>query len=174
VMLIALGYGTLALGVNSKRSMSQVMNIYVEAVKDVAIILLIVAGAGALKQIFTDSGVSAQIADMLKSQTIHPLVLGWLIAAVIRVCIGSATVAGLTTAGIIAPVVASSTVDPNLMVLAIGAGSLMFSHVNDSGFWMFKEYFNLSIRQTIRSWSVMESIVALVGLGGVLLLDIFI
>jgi Gnt-I system high-affinity gluconate transporter len=174
VMLIALGYGTFALGVNKKRSVSQVMNIYVEAVKDVAIILLIVAGAGALKQIFTDSGVSAQIADMLKSQTIHPLVLGWLIAAVIRVCIGSATVAGLTTAGIIAPVVASSTVDPNLMVLAIGAGSLMFSHVNDSGFWMFKEYFNLSIRQTIRSWSVMESIVALVGLGGVLILDIFI
>jgi Gnt-I system high-affinity gluconate transporter len=174
VMLIALCYATFALGVNSKRSMCEVMKIYVEAVKDVAIILLIVAGAGALKQVFTDSGVSAQIAGMLKSWTIHPLVLGWLIAAVIRVCIGSATVAGLTTAGIIAPVITASSVDPNLMVLAIGAGSLMFSHVNDSGFWMFKEYFNLSIKQTIRSWSVMETIVGVVGLAGVLILDIFI
>jgi Gnt-I system high-affinity gluconate transporter len=99
------------------------------------------------------------------------LVLGWLIAAVIRVAMGSATVAGLTTAGIIAPVLASTGVDPNLMVLSIGAGSLMFSHVNDSGFWMFKEYFNLTIKETIRSWSIMETIVAVVGLAGVLILD---
>ena len=101
----------------------------------------------------------------------HPLILGWLIAAVIRVAMGSATVAGLTTAGIIAPVLASTGVDPNLMVLSIGAGSLMFSHVNDSGFWMFKEYFNLTIKETIRSWSIMETIVAVVGLAGVLILD---
>jgi Gnt-I system high-affinity gluconate transporter len=174
VMLMALCYATFTLGVNKKRTMSEVMVIYIDAVKDVAIILLIVAGAGALKQVFTDSGVSAQIADMLKTWTIPPLVLGWLIAAVIRICIGSATVAGLTTAGIIAPVITASSVNPNLMVLAIGAGSLMFSHVNDSGFWMFKEYFNLSIRQTIRSWSLMETIVGVVGLAGVLILDIFI
>ncbi len=172
VMLIALMYATFTLG--AKRPISEVMTVYVDAVKDVAIILLIVAGAGALKQVFTDSGVSAQIADLLKSWTIPPLVLGWFIAAVIRICIGSATVAGLTTAGIIAPVVAASSVNPNLMVLAIGAGSLMFSHVNDSGFWMFKEYFNLSIKQTIRSWSVMETIVGVVGLIGVLILDLFV
>jgi Gnt-I system high-affinity gluconate transporter len=151
--------------------MSQVMNIYVDAVKDVSIILLIVAGAGALKQVFADSGVSQVIADGLKGWQMDPLILGWLIAAVIRVAIGSATVAGLTTAGIIAPVIADSGVDPNLMVLSIGAGSLMFSHVNDSGFWMFKEYFNLTIRQTIRSWSIMETIVAVVGLAGVMILD---
>jgi Gnt-I system high-affinity gluconate transporter len=151
--------------------MTQVMNIYVEAVKDVSIILMIVAGAGALKQVFTDSGVSNQIAALLKGWTIHPLVLGWMISALIRVAMGSATVAGLTTAGIIAPVIAGSNVDPNLMVLSIGAGSLMFSHVNDSGFWMFKEYFNLSIKQTIRSWSLMETIVSIVGLAGVLLLN---
>ncbi len=174
VMLIALVFATFALGIGQKRSMSEVMVIYVDAVKDVAIILLIVAGAGALKQIFSDSGVSAQIATMLKNWTIHPLILGWLIAAVIRVCIGSATVAGLTTAGIIAPVMATTNVNPNLMVLAIGAGSLMFSHVNDSGFWMFKEYFNLSIKQTIRSWSVMETIIGTVGLAGVMILDIFV
>jgi len=124
-----------------------------------------------LKQVFTDSGVSNQIANLLSGSTIHPLVLGWLIAALIRVCIGSATIAGLTTAGIIAPVIQQSGADPNLMVLSIGAGSLMFSHVNDAGFWLFKEYFNLSIKDTIRSWSLMETIVAIAGLAGVLLLS---
>ena len=171
VMLIALIFATFALGIRPARNMTQVMNIYVDAVKDVSIILLIVAGAGALKQIFSDSGVSNDIAMMLKGWSMHPLILGWLIAAVIRVAMGSATVAGLTTAGIIAPVMAGTSVDPNLMVLSIGAGSLMFSHVNDSGFWMFKEYFNLTIRQTIRSWSLMETIVSIVGLAGVLALD---
>lgn len=171
VMLIALIFATFALGIRPARNMTQVMNIYVDAVKDVSIILLIVAGAGALKQIFSDSGVSNDIAMMLKGWSMHPLILGWLIAAVIRVAMGSATVAGLTTAGIIAPVIAGTQVDPNLMVLSIGAGSLMFSHVNDSGFWMFKEYFNLTIKQTIRSWSLMETIVSIVGLAGVLILD---
>ena len=123
------------------------------------------------KQVFTDSGVSNQIANLLTGSTLHPLVLAWLIAALIRVCIGSATIAGLTTAGIIAPVIQQSGVDANLMVLSIGAGSLMFSHVNDAGFWLFKEYFNLSIRDTIRSWSLMETIVAIAGLGGVLILN---
>jgi Gnt-I system high-affinity gluconate transporter len=84
---------------------------------------------------------------------------------------GSATVAGLATAGIIAPLVAATGTDPNLMVLSVGAGSLFFSHVNDAGFWLFKEYFNLSIKDTIRSWSVMETIVSVVGLLGVLALN---
>jgi Gnt-I system high-affinity gluconate transporter len=87
------------------------------------------------------------------------------------VSLGSATVAGLTAAGLMAPVVASTNVDPNLMVLAIGAGSLMFSHVNDSGFWMAKEYFNMSIKETIKSWTLMEGIVGVVGILGVLALE---
>ncbi|WP_336515213.1 gluconate:H+ symporter [Pollutibacter soli] len=174
VMLLALLFATFTLGTGSGLKVGKIMDVYVEAVKDVSIILLIVSGAGALKQVFTDSGVSAQIAVMLQGWSIHPLILGWMIAAVIRVAMGSATVAGLTTAGIIAPVIGQTGVDPNLMVLSIGAGSLMFSHVNDSGFWMFKEYFNLSIKDTIRSWSIMETIVAVVGLIGVLILDRFV
>jgi Gnt-I system high-affinity gluconate transporter len=173
VMMISLAFALFALGLRHGRTMKQVMAMCVEAVKDVSIILLIVAGAGALKQVFSDSGVSQVIADMLKDAPLHPLVLGWLIAAVIRVCIGSATVAGLTTAGIIAPLIPGTHVDPSLMVLSVGAGSLMFSHVNDSGFWMFKEYFNLSLKDTLRSWSIMETIVALVGLAGVMLLQLF-
>ena len=134
-------------------------------------ILLIMSGAGALKQLLMDSGVSAEIGDMLTGLDVHPLILGWAIACVIRVCVGSATVAGLTAAGIIMPLMNRPDVNPNLMVLAIGAGSLMFSHVNDGGFWLFKEYFNLSIKDTLKSWSVMETIVAVVGMAGVLILN---
>ena len=100
--------------------------------------------------------------------------IAWLIACVIRLCVGSATVAGLTAAGIVYPLMVQTGANPNLMVLSIGAGSLMFSHVNDSGFWLFKEYFNLSIKETIRSWSLMETIVAILGLIGVLILNLFI
>lgn len=174
VMLVSVLIATVTLGLRAGKSMKSIMDIYVDAVKDVTIILLIVAGAGPLKQVFIDSGVSDSIALTLQGWPVQPLVLGWLIASVIRVCVGSATVAGLTTAGILAPVMPHLHTDVNLMVLSIGAGSLMFSHVNDSGFWLFKEYFNLSIKDTIRSWSLMETIVAVVGLIGVLTLNLII
>ncbi|WP_367865556.1 gluconate:H+ symporter [Pedobacter sp. WC2423] len=171
VMLIALITATLTLGVFQGKKMTYIMELYGEAIKDVALILLIIGGSGALKQILVDSGVSAQIATMLKELHMQPLFLGWLITAVIRFCVGSATVAGLTTAGIILPLMVATNTNPNLMVLAVGAGSLMFSHVNDAGFWMFKEYFNLSLKNTFKSWALMESIVGIVGLIGVLLLN---
>lgn len=171
VMLIALFTATLTLGVFQGRKISSVMNIYAESIKDVALILLIIGGSGALKQVLVDSGVSGQIAEVLKDLHMQPLFLAWLITAVIRFAVGSATVAGLTTAGIILPLMISTHTDPNLMVLAVGAGSLMFSHVNDAGFWMFKEYFNLTLKDTFRSWALMESIVGTVGLIGVLLLN---
>lgn len=172
VMLISVLVATFSLGIAKGKSMKAISAFYGDAVKDVSLILLIVAGAGALKQILVDSGVSADIGAMLQGLAVNPLILGWLIAAVIRVSVGSATVAGLTAAGIMAPAVLSrSNVDPNLMVLSIGAGSLVLSHVNDAGFWMYKEYFNLSVRDTFRSWTVMETIVAVAGLAGVLVLD---
>jgi len=174
VMLISLLIITYTLGISNGSTLKNIMNSYGDAVKDVALILLIVAGAGALKQVFIDSGVSNEIGNLLQGLSINPLVLGWLIAAIIRVCLGSATVAGLTAASIILPVMSQANVNPNLMVLSIGAGSLMFSHVNDSGFWMFKEYFNISIKDTIRSWSLMESIIAVIGLFGVLILNLFV
>jgi Gnt-I system high-affinity gluconate transporter len=172
VMLVSVGFATYSLGLRRKQTMTQLMDIYTVATKDISMILLIVAGAGALKQIFTDSGVSMVLAEGIQSWDMHPLILAWLITAVIRVAVGSATVAGLTTAGIIAPLVPTLDVDPNLLVLSIGAGSLVFSHFNDGGFWMFKEYFNLSVKDTLRSWTLMETVVAVAGLGGVLLLDL--
>jgi Gnt-I system high-affinity gluconate transporter len=150
------------------------MSIYETAVKDVAMILLIVGAAGAMKQVLAESGVDKVIAAQLQSLHLNALVLGWLIAAIIRACLGSSTIAGLTAAGILAPLVIQTGVNPNLMVLSVGAGSLAFSHLNDTGFWMFKEYFNLSLKDTFRSWAAMETIVAVCGLIGVLILDIFI
>ena len=173
VMLISLAMATYTLGIKQGKTMKGVMSVYAEAVKDIAMILLIIGSAGALKQVLTDSGVSQQIAAQLNSIHVQPLILAWLIAATIRVCVGSATVAGLTTAGIVAPLIIQTHASPELMVLAIGAGSLAFSHVNDSGFWLFKEYFNLSIKDTVRSWTAMETIIAVVGLGGVLFLNFF-
>jgi Gnt-I system high-affinity gluconate transporter len=171
VMLIALGVATFSLGTKHGRSLQKVMGMYAESVKEIAMILLIIAGAGALKQILIDSGVSKQIGEALQTISLSPLFLGWLTAAIIRVAVGSATVAGFTAAGIIAPLLAQTNTDPNLMVLSIGAGSLMFSHVNDAGFWLFKEYFNISIKDTLRSWSMMETIVSVAGLIGVLFLN---
>jgi Gnt-I system high-affinity gluconate transporter len=172
ILLVAVAFATWSLGIRTGMKMKQIMQIYEGSVKDVAMILLIVGGSGALKEVFSASGVSHEIAAQLQYWPIHPLVLGWLMAAIIRVCLGSATVAGLTAAGLILPLIVRMHVDPNLMVLSVGAGSLFFSHVNDSGFWMFKEYFNLSIRDTIRSWSVMETIVSVVGLAGVMALNV--
>jgi len=172
VMLVALAAATYTLGLAQGKSMLHLGTIYTDAVKDVAAILLIIGGSGAFKQVLTDSGINIQIAGQLQNFNLHPLVLGWLIAAVIRASLGSATVAGLTAAGIVSSLVLQNQVNPNLMVLAIGAGSLAFSHVNDSGFWMFKEYFNLSIKDTLRSWSVMETIIAVTGLGAVMLLNL--
>ncbi|MBN3521444.1 gluconate transporter [Algoriphagus lutimaris] len=174
VMLISVLVATYTLGLKRGFKMTQLMDIYTIATKDIAMILLIVAGAGALKQIFTDTGVSQVIADGLSTWDVPPLILAWIITAIIRVCVGSATVAGLTTAGIIAPLVTTMNVDPNLLVLSIGAGSLMFSHFNDGGFWMYKEFFNVSIKDTIKTWSLMETLVAIIGLIGVLILDVFV
>lgn len=170
-MLISVLVAIYTLGLARGKKMTAVMDSVVSSVSSITMILLIIAGAGALKQVLVDSGVSDYIAGVLKGSNISPLILAWLIATLIRVCVGSATVAGLTAAGIVLPLASGSGVSTELMVLAIGSGSLMLSHVNDSGFWMFKEYFNLSVRETLSTWTVMETIVGITGLLGVLLLN---
>lgn len=175
IMLIALLIATYTLGLYMGKKLSAIMTLYVDAVKEIAIILLIIGSAGILKQIFTDSGVKDEIAEMLKTWDLPPLVLAWIITAILRLCLGSATIAGVAAAGIIAPVyMGQENVNPNLLVLSIGAGSLFCSHVNDTAFWMFKEYFGLTVKDTFRSWTVMETIVAVIGLLGVLVLDMFV
>ncbi|MCX6211835.1 MAG: gluconate:H+ symporter [Bacteroidetes bacterium] len=173
-MLISLLVSLYTLGIRQGKSIQKIMGPIGDSVKEVSTILLIIAGAGALKQVLLDTGISAELIQPLTKLSLHPLLLAWGIAAILRVSIGSSTVAGLTTAGIVAPLIAISGVNPCLMVLATGAGSLFFSHVNDPGFWMFKEYFNLTVKETIKTWSIMESLVSVLGLIGVFILNYFI
>jgi Gnt-I system high-affinity gluconate transporter len=173
-MVLAVILATYTLGVKQGTKVAEVSNSMIDGVKSIAMILLIIGGAGALKQILTDSGTNDYLAMLLKDVNISPIILGWGMTVAIRLSIGSATVAALTTGGIIAPLAIQTGADPNLMVLSIGAGSIFFSHVNDSGFWLFKEYFNLSIKDTIKTWSAMEAILSIAGLVAVLVLDLFV
>ena len=151
--------------------MNQIMKTYADAVSGITMVLLVISGAGALKQILIDSGVSDYIGGLLEISSMSPLLIGWIIATLIRFSVGSATVAGLTTAGIVLPLVQNTNVSPELMVLSIGSGSLMLSHVNDSGFWLFKEYFNLTVKETLSTWTIMETSIGISGLIGVLILN---
>ena len=149
------------------------MDSCIEGVKSVAMIILIIAAGGAFKQILIESGIGEQVKEMTAQLRMPALLLGWLIAAVLRVTLGSATVAALTASGMVIPLITAGA-SPELMVLAIGAGSLMFSHVNDTGFWMFKEYFNLSLKETFKTWTMMESLISVLGIIGVLILSKYI
>ena len=142
------------------------------AIGGIAVILLIITAGGVFKQVLVDSEVGATIAALAGQWQMPPLLFAWLATALLRVMIGSSTVAVITAAGVVGPLVESTGVSPELMVLAVGAGSVFGSHVNDSAFWMFKEFFGLSMAQTFRSWTVMESTISVVGLAGVLLLDL--
>jgi len=174
-MLLSVLIAIYFLGMKRGKKIPFIMKQLEDAFKSISVILLIIAGSGIFMQVMSDGGVSVYIGQILKDMQLSPLILGWLIAAIIRVCIGSATVAGLTTVGIMLPILGmNQQIHPELMVLSIGAGSLMFSHVNDGGFWLFKEYFNLTIKQTFLTWTMMETIVSVTGLVGVLILNHFV
>ena len=170
-LLLTLLLATYSLGISRGKTMNQIMKTYGNAVSGITMVLLVISGAGALKRILIDSGVSDYIGGILEISSMSPLLIGWIIATLIRFSVGSATVAGLTTAGIVLPLVQNTNVSPELMVLSIGSGSLMLSHVNDSGFWLFKEYFNLTVKETLSTWTIMETSIGISGLIGVLILN---
>ncbi|HEX8425432.1 gluconate:H+ symporter [Hymenobacter sp.] len=170
-LLISVLVAMVTLGLNRGKSIKQVMDLFSTSIAGIAMILLIIGGGGALKQIMVDSGVSTYITTLFTDLHLSPLFMGWAIAAILRICLGSSTVASLTAGGMVLPLLATTAVKPELMVLAVGAGSLVCSHVNDPGFWIFKEYFNLTIPQTLATWTVMETLVSLIGLVGVFALN---
>ena len=172
--LIAVLIAMFTFGLNRGRSMDQINDTLVSSIKIIAMMLLIIGGGGAFKQVLVDSGVDKYIASMMHETNISPLLMAWSIAAVLRIALGSATVAAITAGGIAAPLIATTGVSPELMVIAVGSGSVIFSHVNDPGFWLFKEYFNLTIGETIKSWSMLETIISVCGLVGCLLLNMVI
>jgi GntP family gluconate:H+ symporter len=163
------------LGRGSGMGRTEVARSVESALPAIAGILLIVAAGGGFKQLLVDSGVGNLIANWAEGASFSPLVLGWLVAVGIRLATGSATVATITAAGIVAPLAADlDRPTTALLALAVGAGSLFFSHVNDAGFWLVKEYFGMTVGQTIKTWSVMETIISVVGLICVLILSIFV
>lgn len=170
-LLISVLFAVYTLGLRLGKNIKDVMTSLTESVKAIAMIMLIIGAGGAFKQVLIDSGVGDYITDILSGSNVSPLLLAWCIAAALRVALGSATVAALTAGGIAAPLIGVTDVSPELLVLATGAGSLTLSNVNDTGFWLFKEYFNLTIMETFRSWTLMETIVSVVGLIGCLLLS---
>jgi len=172
--LIAVLIAIFTFGLNRGRSMDQITETITSSIKIIAMMLLIIGGGGAFKQVLVDSGVDKYIAAMMHSTNLSPLFMAWSIAAVLRIALGSATVAAITAGGIAAPLIATTGVSPELMVIAVGSGSVIFSHVNDPGFWLFKEYFNLSIGETMKSWSALETIIAVGRLIGGLLLGMVI
>jgi gluconate transporter len=173
-MLLSVIISLYTLGYARGKKTEELMKIVSTSISSVAMIILIIGGGGALKQVLIDSGVGKYIATIMAGSQISPLILAWLIAAILRLALGSATVAAMTTAGIVLPLIGATGVNPALMVLATGAGSVVFSHVNDPGFWIFKEYFNLTIGETIASWSMLETIISVMGLAGVLVINMFV
>ena len=156
------------------KTMKEIMETSEKAILTVAMILFIVGAGGALKQVLIDSGVGTYIGSLVMGANLSPLTLAWIIASVIRIAVGSATVAALTAGGIVAPLIPLTGVSPELMVLAVGAGSVIFSPPNDPGFWLFKEFFGLTVKQTVRTWCAVETAIAVCGLIGVELLSLFV
>jgi Gnt-I system high-affinity gluconate transporter len=173
-LLLAVLAATWYFGIKGGHSIEIVMKWLNEAISGIAMILLIITAGGVFKQVLQDSGTGTYIASFSSKWNMPPLIFGWVVAALLRVTIGSATVAGITAAGVVTPLVAAGAVSPELMVLAVGTGSVFGSHINDSGFWMFKEFFKLSLKQTFLSWTVMETIISILGLLGLLLLQLFV
>ncbi len=158
-------------GIRAGIQMDNIMKWVSDAIAGIAMILLIITAGGVFKQVLQDSGTGTYIASFSSKWQMPPLVFGWIITALLRVMIGSATVAGITAAGIVSPLVVAGAASPELMVLAVGSGSVFGSHINDSGFWMYKEFFKLTLKQTFLSWTVMETLISIIGLAGVLALN---
>lgn len=161
------------LGLRKGRKMDDLMNSSAKSIGAISMIVLIIAGGGAFSQVLNDSHVIEYIRSISGSIHMNPLLMAFLIASIFRLAVGSATVSTLTTAPIMLPIAQQTGTSPELMVLATGAGSVMWSHFNDSGFWMFKEYFGLSVKQTFQTWTVMESTVGIVGIIVVLIMSVF-
>ncbi|GLW65117.1 gluconate:H+ symporter, GntP family protein [Actinomadura rubrobrunea] len=174
-LLIAVVVAMFTFGLGAGMNLREVSGVLEKSLPPIAGILLIVAAGGGFKQTLIDTGIGKLVADWVADSGMSVLLLAWVVAVLIRLATGSATVATVTAAGIMAPLVTTlNSGETSLLVLAIGAGSVFFSHVNDAGFWLVKEYFGLSVGQNVKTWSLMETILSVTGLVFVLLLDLII
>ncbi|WP_325167802.1 gluconate:H+ symporter [Staphylococcus devriesei] len=173
-MLIAVLFAIYTMGIRRKQKMNEIMDTVTKAITPIAMLLLIIGGGGTFKQILIDGGVGDTISNMLHGTEMSPIFLAWLAAAILRVALGSTTVAAISSVGIVLPLLQSVDINISLVVLAIGAGSIFCSHVNDAGFWMFKEYYGLTIKETFLTWTLLESALSVIGLGLILIVNMVI
>ncbi|WP_036570200.1 GntP family permease [Nocardioides sp. URHA0032] len=174
-LLIAVLVAMLTFGVGTGMDRARISTSVSEALPPIAGILLIVSAGGGFKQVLVDTGIGTLLADWAKGANVSVLLLAWVLAVLIRLATGSATVATITASSLMVGLVQGlPTGEVSLVVLAVGAGSLFFSHVNDAGFWLVKEYFGMTVGQTVKSWSLMETVLSVTGLLAVLLLGVFV
>lgn len=171
-MLLSLLISIFTMGIWRGIKMKEIGETMTESIAQISMMLLIIGGGGAFKQVLVDGGIADYVSTMFTATTMSPLLVAWLIAAIMRVSLGSATVAALTTSGLVAPLIAISGVNPALMVLATGAGSVIACHVNDAGFWMIKEYFGLSMKETFGTWTTLTTVLSVCGIICVMALDL--
>ncbi|HEV8266562.1 MAG TPA: gluconate:H+ symporter [Gemmatimonadales bacterium] len=172
-LLLALLFSSWSLGYRQHFTRDQILKFANDCLGPTATILLVIGAGGGFNRVLVESGVGSAIADVAVGSHTSPLLLAWTVAALIRVATGSATVAMTTSAGIVAPIALATTgTHAELLVLATGAGSLVLSHVNDAGFWLIKEFFNMTVPQTLKTWTVAETIIGVAGLGFTLLLGL--
>ncbi|MDN3428624.1 gluconate:H+ symporter [Microbacterium sp. APC 3898] len=172
-MLLAVLVAIYVFGLRRGKKMHEVMDSFGSAIQSISMIILIVGAGGAFKQIILDSGVGDYIAVLMQNTSVSPLIMAWVITAMLRIATGTGVVSAITAAGIVGPLIPTFDVNPVLMVLATAAGSNTITHVNDASFWLFKEYFNLSIKETFQTWGLLLLTTSVVGLGVVLLLSLF-
>jgi GntP family gluconate:H+ symporter len=174
-LLLAVVVGMVTLGRGAAMTLQQITKCIEGSLPAVAGIILIVAAGGGFKQVLVQTGIGTKLAEWATAANVSVILLAWVLAVLIRLATGSATVATITASALMLGLVEGlSSGQVSLVVLAVGAGSLFFSHVNDAGFWLVKEYFGMSVGQTIKSWSIMETVLSVAGLVLVLLLDIFV
>ncbi|MFC8824141.1 gluconate:H+ symporter [Streptomyces sp. NPDC057137] len=170
-LLLTLALAVWAFGPRIGRSLADVSASCTSAAQAMAMVLLVIGAGGAFKNVLVEGGIADYIKDVTDTWSISPIVLAWLIAVILRVALGSATVAVVTASGVVLPLLAGSGVHPEILVLAVSCGSIAFSHVNDPGFWLFKEYFNLSVIEAIKVRTSYTTVLAILGLGGVLAVE---
>lgn len=173
-MLISVIFAIFSMSLHRGRKMDDIMKSVTNAIYPIGMMILIIGGGGTFKQVLIDGGVGDTIAKLFEGSTLSPILLAWIVAAVLRIALGSATVAAISTTGIVLPLLQHSDANVALVVLAIGAGSVILSHVNDAGFWMFKEYFGLTVKETFLTWSLLETIISVSGIIFILFISLFV
>lgn len=176
-MLLLLIFAIFTMGLQRNQKMEDISTSLADSIKQISVMLLIIGGGGAFKQVLVDGGISKYISGLFAQTSISPILAAWLITALLRMSLGSSTVAAMTAAGLVVPMAhqfGSNSIMATLMVLSIGAGSVFCGHVNDAGFWMIKEYFGLSLKETLLSWTTLTSVLALAGLGAVYAISLFV